>query len=117
MDVEPYLVSSTLIGVLAQRLVRTICIHCRKKLEEGLWQSSGCAKCSQTGFLGRTGIYELLEIQEEVALMIGRSASLEEIRSYCTRKKMRNLYEDGMLKVAQGMTTLEEVQRVCWQGN
>ncbi|MFZ5952722.1 MAG: GspE/PulE family protein, partial [Candidatus Rifleibacteriota bacterium] len=77
MNVEPYLVASTLIGVLAQRLVRRLCSNCVKKLADGTWQASGCAVCSQTGFKGRTGVYELLNVDEEIAALIGRSASLD----------------------------------------
>ncbi len=117
MNVEPYLVASTLIGVLAQRLVRRLCSNCVKKLADGTWQAPGCPVCSQTGFKGRTGVYELLNVDEEIAALIGRSASLDDIRNASRNAGMRSLYEDGLQKVSTGQTSLHEVERVCWQGN
>ena len=117
MNVEPYLVASTLIGVLAQRLVRRLCSNCAVKNEQGEWHAAGCAACSQTGYRGRTGVYELLNVNEDMAALIGRSASLDEIRASARNAGMRTLYEDGMAKVAQGTTTAVEIERVCWQGN
>ena len=117
MNVEPYLVASTLIGVLAQRLVRKICPNCRAQLKDESWHAEGCAVCSQTGFKGRTGVYELLNVDENIAGLIGRSASLDEIRAASKKGGMRTLFEDGMLKVGQGLTSLAEIERVCYQGN
>ncbi|MDN5280775.1 MAG: ral secretion pathway protein [Clostridiales bacterium] len=117
MNVEPYLVASTLIGVLAQRLVRRLCSACARRDESGAWHSDGCAACSETGFKGRTGVYELLDVNEEIASLIGKSASLDEIRAASRRAGMRTLFEDGIEKVKLGQTSLAEVERVCWQGN
>ncbi|GAB4273673.1 MAG: type II secretion system ATPase GspE [Candidatus Rifleibacteriota bacterium] len=117
MNVEPYLVASTLIGVLAQRLVRKLCSACVRKDEAGQWHAPGCVVCSQTGFKGRTGIFELLNVDEEIASLIGKSASLEDIRAASRRANMRSLYEDGLQKVEAGVTSLAEIERVCWQGN
>lgn len=117
MNIEPYLVASTLIGVLAQRLVRRLCSVCATIDAENVWSAPGCVSCSQTGFKGRTGVYELLNIDEEMAALIGRNASLDEIRSVARKTGMRTLYEDGMAKVAQGVTSVAEIERVCWQGN
>lgn len=117
MDIESYLVASTLIGVLAQRLVRKLCTGCAVKNEQGIWQAGGCAVCAQTGYKGRTGVYELLNVDEEMAALIGRSATLDEIRASARNNGMRTLYEDGMSKVALGQTSVTEVERVCWQGN
>ena len=117
MDVEPYLVSSSLIGVLAQRLVRKICPDCKSKDESGAWQAVGCEKCSSTGYKGRSGIFELLEVDEEVAGLITQSASLDKIRDYSVKNGMRTLFEDGKLKAKEGVTTISEVERVCWQGS
>jgi general secretion pathway protein E len=117
MNVEPYLVASTLIGVLAQRLVRKLCTGCRQKALDGSWSATGCSLCSNTGFKGRTGVYELLEVDEKIAGLIGRSASLDEIRSASKIAGMRSLYDDGLEKVKLGQTSLAEVDRVCWQGN
>jgi general secretion pathway protein E len=117
MNVEPYLVASTLIGVLAQRLVRRLCAACRRQNDDGSWQAPGCPACSQTGFKGRTGVYELLNVDEKIAALIGKSATLDEIRAASKLAGMRSLYEDGREKVLSGATSLEEVERVCWQGN
>lgn len=117
MNVEPYLVASTLIGVLAQRLVRKLCSNCSKKDEKGAWHAAGCAVCSNTGFKGRTGVYELLNVDEEIASLISRSASLDDFKAASRRAGMRSLYEDGMLKVSLGITSETEIERVCWQGN
>ncbi len=116
MNVEPYLVASTLIGVLAQRLVRSLCPACREKNNNGGYIAKGCTKCSE-GYKGRTGIFELLQIDEGLGAAIGRKASLDEIRGFAKKQGMRTLYEDGLLKVANGHTTLAEIERVCWQGN
>lgn len=117
MNVEPYLVASTLIGVLAQRLVRRLCPACVVCNADGDFNAPGCTACSQTGFKGRTGVYELLNIDENLAALIGRSASLDEIRAASKSAGMRSLYEDGLQKVKLGQTSLAEVERVCWQGN
>lgn len=116
MNVEPYLVSSTLIGVLAQRLVRRLCPACRKQGPDGTWMAPGCPACSNTGFKGRCGIYELMIIDEYISALIGRSASLDEIRAQAHSAGMINLYENGMSKVARGITSKAEIDRVCWQG-
>ena len=117
MNVEPYLVSSTLIGVLAQRLVRKLCVSCRSQSSDGLWSAGGCNVCSGTGFKGRSGIYELMNIDEHISALIARAASLDEIRAQARKAGMRSLYEDGIEKVARGLTSKSEVERVCWQGN
>jgi general secretion pathway protein E len=123
MGIEPYLVSSSLAAVLAQRLVRVICPHCREeyaaggsrdgmKLPEKLYRGRGCDKCFHTGSRGRIGIYELLPIGAEVAAMITRRATAREIKEYAVGRGMRTLRDDGLAKAAAGITTLEEVLRV-----
>lgn len=116
MNVEPYLVASTLIGVLAQRLVRKLCQNCISGSAEQERRSSGCAACSQTGFKGRTGAYELMIVDETIAALIGRNASLDELRAAARAAGMRTLYEDGINKVRLGLTSLAEVERVCHAG-
>jgi general secretion pathway protein E len=116
MNVEPYLVSSTLIGVLAQRLVRKLCHSCRVQSADTTWEAPGCAACSGTGFKGRCGIYELMIIDEHISALIGRSASLDEIRAQAHNNGMTSLYDDGMKKVARGITSRSEIDRVCRQG-
>jgi general secretion pathway protein E len=104
MGIEPYLVAATVQGILAQRLVRVICAACRS--------ASGCEACSHTGFRGRTGIYELLVVTEELRSLIVARASLDEVRAVSRRAGMRSLLEDGLARVAAGITTRAEVMRV-----
>ncbi|MDD5449475.1 MAG: GspE/PulE family protein [Candidatus Omnitrophica bacterium] len=103
MGIEPFLVSSAVIGVLAQRLVRTICPNC---------QAKGCPKCMNTGYKGRIGIFELMPIDDNIRDLIASKASADEIRKKALEAGMTGLKEDGMLKVKAGLTTQEEVLRV-----
>jgi general secretion pathway protein E len=126
MGVEPFLISSSLLGVLAQRLVRRICPDCREpfrpegsRLEElglrrdrSLWRGAGCEACMETGFQGRTGIFELLVVDEAVRGLIASGADSVRIREAGIRAGMRTLYTDGLEKVKNGVTTLDEVLRV-----
>lgn len=125
MGVEPYLVASSLAGVLAQRLVRVICPSCKEGYspteEEAsylgyplqlLYRGTGCDKCRKSGYLGRTGIFELLLIDPEVRRMIIARTDSKTIGEYALSKGMQTLYMDGLSKVRQGITTLEEVLRV-----
>jgi type II secretory ATPase GspE/PulE/Tfp pilus assembly ATPase PilB-like protein len=124
MGVEPYLVSSTLIGAMAQRLVRTICRKCKmvepadpQRLPEDLaWQSgellhrgAGCEACRGTGFRGRTGLYELLSINEALAECILHRRPPPELIRAGRLEGLRLLREDGWMKVRQGTTTVDEV--------
>jgi len=127
MGVEPFLISSSLLGVLAQRLVRCLCPHCRRQrapteVENGvlatvgaegtpLHESSGCARCNGTGYLGRTGIYELIETDAHLRGMIHDRASEEDMLAYVRRDTM-GLQHHGIQKVLAGETSLEEVLRV-----
>ena len=125
MGVEPFLVSSSIIGVLGQRLVRVICTNCKEKhtptqeeLEDlGLKEKSvfykgkGCDKCHNLGYAGRAGIFELLFLDEETKKMIGAKASADEIRKKAISKGMTTLFNDGIAKAKAGITTLEEVLR------
>jgi general secretion pathway protein E len=147
MGVEPYLVSATLEGILAQRLVRVVCPECsepytptddeleqirvaeavggadsksaseaakqaRAKRYRKLVRGQGCEVCAGTGYRGRTGIYELLPISDAIREAIARGASVGEVRAVAVNQGMRPLRTDGIAKVAQGVTTLEEVLRV-----
>ncbi len=125
MGVEHYLVSSTLIGIMAQRLVRRICPNCKIqypitddiKEEYGfntdhLWRGQGCEHCSNTGYRGRIAIFELLIINDELREMITEKASSKELRQKAIELGMRTLREDGLLKVQKAITTLDEVLRV-----
>lgn len=130
MGVKNYLVASTVQCILAQRLVRTLCPACRgpyrpaeeeaqalsltqqESRELELYKSKGCPACSHTGFRGRTGIYELFVITDEIREMILDNASSSEISNKARQLGMRTLKEDGLEKVKRGYTTLQEVMRV-----
>ena len=124
MGVEPFLVSSTLIGSMAQRLVRQICPKCktayepdRAKLprdfqlgpEEKLFRGTGCAHCRNTGFRGRNGLYELMVVNDDIAHKIMERASSPQIVAVARQHGLRLLREDGWIKVRQGITTPDEV--------
>jgi type II secretory ATPase GspE/PulE/Tfp pilus assembly ATPase PilB-like protein len=111
MGIEPYLVAATVAGIVAQRLVRVVCVECSGsgKLPPS---ASRCTTCSGTGYRGRTGIYELFAIDEEIRRLVAERASLDALRVAACSRGMTTLREDGMAKVAAGVTTLEEVLRV-----
>ncbi len=128
MGVEPFLVASSLIGVLAQRLVRTICPRCQEDyaptteelrgigVEPGsiksLRRGKGCSHCQQSGYRGRTGIYELMLIDEDIRRLILQNVDSGTIKAKAREKGMITLLEDGAEKVLAGITTCEEVSRV-----
>jgi general secretion pathway protein E len=123
MGIEPFMVASSLSAVLAQRLVRVICPHCKEsylpdrsypgvELPPLLYRGRGCEKCFNLGTIGRIGIYELLPIDAELCSMIIRQASSGAIKEHAISRGMRTLREDGLAKAAQGITTIEEVLRV-----
>jgi general secretion pathway protein E len=128
MGCEPYLVSSVLSGVLAQRLVRRICQVCRAPHQPDsasllalgvtdatdveLFHGKGCDECRGTGYRGRTGIYELFRITEEARSLVVRKAPAGEIRRYAVAQGMVTLREDAWVKVCTGLTTVEEILRV-----
>ncbi len=127
MGIEPFLVSSSLLGVLAQRLVRTLCVECRQPYEADteqkklfmltatdsltLYRPCGCEKCNFKGYRGRTGIHELLQVDEHVQELIHAEAGEQAIEKY-VRQTTPSIRDDGLAKVSQGITTLEEVLRV-----
>ncbi len=128
LGIEPYLVGATVCGVLAQRLVRKLCQHCKQPYEptpnekrqmekfvgsvEPLFKPKGCARCSSIGFSGRIGIYELFVPDDPLLERISAGATLNEMRDAARTLGMRSLRADGMEKVKAGITTLEEVYRV-----
>ena len=103
MGIEPFLLSSSILGILAQRLVRKLCPDCR---------GSGCPKCLQTGYLGRTGIYELLQIDESMRTAIHERASEQRLIELALARGFRRLAEDGKRWVDGGITSEEELLRV-----
>jgi general secretion pathway protein E len=115
MGVEPYLLASSLLGVLAQRLVRQLCPVCREeRVEEGRvhWHPVGCDKCGHSGYSGRRGVYELLLIDDAIRSLIHRNAADAELLQAGRSNGMRTLREDAQRWLASGVTSLEEVLRV-----
>ncbi|MFA5839426.1 MAG: GspE/PulE family protein [Candidatus Margulisiibacteriota bacterium] len=124
MGVEPFLISSSVEAVVAQRLVRTVCKKCQEKIAvpdslkqkypdlKFTYHGKGCKSCKNTGFRGRMGIFELLLPDEAIRKMINDKISSDQIRKYAVEHGMRTLYDDGMEKVKAGLTTLDEVLRV-----
>ena len=130
MGIEPFLVSSSLLAVIAQRLVRVLCRACREPylpppetlvdlglavedLPEGhLYRHKGCPLCMNTGYRGRTGIYELIKVDDAIRELIMRGVDSATIKEGARRRGMLTLREDGLRKMAQGITSAEEVLRV-----
>jgi general secretion pathway protein E len=111
MGIEPFLLSSSLLGVLAQRLVRKLCVHCRRQ-EGQFWHEVGCDQCGHTGYQGRIGVYELLQTTEQIRAQIHNRASEAEIRAAAQRDGMRTMREDGERWLADGTTSQAELMRV-----
>jgi general secretion pathway protein E len=134
LGVPPYLLSATVIGVMAQRLVRTLCPHCKQpgglRVEDeeawnalvAPWKSNkpaqiyrpaGCLECRMTGFLGRVGIYEIMPLSQELKKLIAGGAELEKLREQAARDGMKPLRIAGARKVAAGLTTIQEIIKVA----
>jgi general secretion pathway protein E len=126
MGIEPYLLASTLNGVLAQRLVRRLCVECRAPYEpeapersllgsqapERLYRAVGCGACNFTGYRGRTGIYELMPVDDDMRKLVHDQAAERLLREHAVAGGMVRLREDGLRWVREGATSLDEVQRV-----
>ncbi|HET7226765.1 MAG TPA: ATPase, T2SS/T4P/T4SS family [Candidatus Eisenbacteria bacterium] len=132
LGLEPFVVASSLVGVVSMRLVRTLCPRCRESSEASgealgrfaagaavdgkvtLWRSRGCPHCHETGFVGRTGIFELLEVDDATRALVHEKASDAAVRHAALEAGMHSIGEDGMRNVLDGLTTLEEVARVVY---
>lgn len=128
MGVDPFMLSTSLVGVCAQRLVRKLCPHCRElgapdaKSAEALelfglnqsetWLATGCAECSSTGYLGRSAVHEMLPVPDEIATLIANHAPVEQIREAAKPWGFRPLQADALDRVAAGLTTVVEARRV-----
>jgi general secretion pathway protein E len=127
MGIEPFLVSSSLVCILAQRLVREICPYCKESYTPSqqeidyleldtppsqLYRGKGCDKCLEKGYLGRTGIYELLEIVPEIRSLISEKIDAQMIGKAATDLGFRPMYKNGIEKIISGITTIDEVLRV-----
>ncbi|MDP3225695.1 MAG: type II secretion system protein GspE, partial [Rubrivivax sp.] len=109
---EPFLLSSSLLGVLAQRLVRKLCPRCKRKDDAGRWHPVGCEHCAHTGYKGRTGVYELMVVDPDVQALVHNRASEQELATAARAAGLRSMREDGERLVQSGVTSLEEVIRV-----
>ena len=145
MGVEPFLVSSSLRVVIAQRLVRRICKHCKEEVkmseaakagiekilsevsdsnrksldlpaEIKMYKGKGCPQCGGTGAKGRVGLYEVLYVDEQMANLLGDKIDEDEIRKAAMAQGMILMKQDGIAKVVKGLTTLAEVERVTEEG-
>ena len=129
MGIEPYLVSGALVCIEAQRLVRKLCPHCKQKITLSqkafdevkkfvpenyqFYKSVGCPQCSQTGYIGREMISEILPISDHIASMVANGASKDELKSVAYEEGFIDMFHDGVIRAANGITTLEEVYRVA----
>jgi type II secretory ATPase GspE/PulE/Tfp pilus assembly ATPase PilB-like protein len=145
MGVEPFLTGAAVSAVLAQRLARKLCTHCcemytpstdelikarvspevaARRRHASSTARSGCPRCNQTGYKGRIGIYQLLSMTRTLESLAAAKASREEIERAAIGEGMRTLWDDGLAKVAAGLTSIEELARVtpkrrssqCWHG-
>jgi general secretion pathway protein E len=112
MGVEPFLLSSTLLGSLAQRLVRKLCPSCKRQDGDGRWHPVGCAACSFSGYKGRTGVYELMVADDRLRSLIHNRAAESQLFVAAEEGGLRSMREDGDRLVRAGVTSLEEVLRV-----
>jgi type IV pilus assembly protein PilB len=126
MGVEPFLTGAAVTGVLAQRLARRLCEHCRQAYEPSgeeleklslpsevaqLWRPGSCNRCNR-GYRGRIGIFQLLPMSDDVRRLAARDATGEEIAAAAHAAGMRSLWDDGLEKVTGGLTTIDELRRV-----
>ena len=133
MGVEPFLTGAAVSAVLAQRLARKLCTHCCEaytpseaellearvsrevvRASDGavFYRKKGCPRCNHTGYRGRIGLYQLLRMSEEIASLAVRHASRDEIARQAMEQGMRTMWDDGLEKVASGLTSVEELARV-----
>lgn len=138
LGVPPYMISATVLGIMAQRLVRTVCPHCKQQIaptdiDGELWdhlvapwksnrpaqmaRGEGCLECRMTGFSGRLGIYEILLMTPELRKLITDTTDIVALRDQAHREGMKPLRISGAMKVASGLTTLEEVIKVAPPAN
>jgi type II secretory ATPase GspE/PulE/Tfp pilus assembly ATPase PilB-like protein len=121
MGVENYLITSSLVGVLAQRLVRVICAHCKRPAGPALspegetvqtFRGAGCKECNGSGYASRIGIFEMMDVDDEIRKLIMANADATELTKAARLHGMRSLREDGWKKIRDGVTTVDEVMRV-----
>jgi general secretion pathway protein E len=132
IGVPSYLLQSTVLGVMAQRLVRTLCPHCKEphEIDEAAWEmivspwkastprgttyiNKGCLECRMTGYMGRMGVYEMMVMTTELRKAVAEQADLEALRDKAFREGMKPLRISGAMKIAAGLTTIDEVMNVA----
>ena len=127
MGLEPFLLTNTLIGGIAQRLVRAVCQNCKEEYKPEPWvlenlgprapeqffRGGGCDKCHKTGFRGRIALHEMLEMDDDLRRLVLRNAGADELRAQALKSGLITMQSAGFAKAAQGITTVEEVLRVC----
>ncbi|MCA8988164.1 MAG: Flp pilus assembly complex ATPase component TadA, partial [Planctomycetaceae bacterium] len=129
MGIQPFLITATVEGILAQRLVRKICTECRSEFEPSdellmelqlpiqqarrykFYYGKGCQRCNNGGYKGRTGIYELMNIDDDIRDLISNNASVDEMRSLARSQGMTTLRESGLKLIFDGVSTIDEVVR------
>jgi type II secretory ATPase GspE/PulE/Tfp pilus assembly ATPase PilB-like protein len=130
MGVAPYLITSTLLAAVGQRLVRTLCMSCRRSYEATpeemreleldaaaparLWKSGGCPECGDLGYRGRTGVFEILRVTDETGELILQHRPTGAIREAAERAGMRTMRHAGIARVLEGATSLQELRRVVF---
>jgi general secretion pathway protein E len=133
LGLQSFLIQATLVGILAQRLVRKICPHCKEAFEMeaeelaslgldlgrkgkvSLSRGKGCLKCRGTGYLGRTGIFEVLPVTDAIRRQIKPECDTEALRNIARKEGMATMRENAVRKLLQGRTTYQEVLRVTWE--
>jgi general secretion pathway protein E len=124
LGVPPFLISATVLGIMAQRLLRKICPHCRRERDltrdernflqlgrkpQAVWEGEGCKECRDTGYRGRTGIFEVLEVSERIKGLVSGSAGLSALTAAAREEGMVSLRQVAINKMLEGVTTYEEV--------
>jgi len=130
IGIQPFLVASSVMGIMAQRLVRKICPKCRQRIEPpaailkslglrpelakkaNFMKGKGCSNCNKSGYRGRMGIYELMTMTNQIRELTFKGESTQVIRKMARKQGMRTLFEDGMIKAMKGQTSIEEVMRI-----
>src|SRR5262249_19529920 len=129
---EPFLISASVLLIIAQRLIRVLCPNCKTSFEPTaavvdkikaimgdhyeaakFYKAKGCDRCHETGYKGRRGIYEILSVTSAIRELTINHGSLDEIRALARQQGMRTLLEEGARAVMEGVTTVEEMMRVC----
>ena len=131
MGVERYLIADSVVGVIAQRLVRRLCPHCKKKRpateeekrimklpldkEQEIYEPAGCNLCNQTGYFGRTGIFEIMEVDDNLRRLIASHGTTEELMQAARESGMQTLRENGVRAVLEGITSFEEMMKASYE--